>query len=118
MWHHCDTDNTIKVEKIQKRALRVILNDNESTYDDILPKTGQSLMYTYRLRSIVLETFKSVSKLNPSFLHDLFHVKDNVYNYEVENYWIKQELIQKYGIHTAISRGLLMEFLTFIHENV
>ena len=80
MWHHCDTDNTIKVEKIQKRALRVILNDYESTYDDILQNTGQSLMYTYRLRSIVLETFKSVSKLNPSFLHDLFHVKDSVYN--------------------------------------
>ena len=33
VWHNYDTENIIKIEKIQKRALRVILNDYQSSYD-------------------------------------------------------------------------------------
>ena len=44
----------MKDEKIQRRVLWVILNDYETTHDD-LQKTGQSPMYTSRLRSIVLK---------------------------------------------------------------
>ena len=33
VWHNCDTESTITIEKIQKRALRVILNDYQSSYD-------------------------------------------------------------------------------------
>ena len=71
VWHHCDV-NTIRVEKIQTRALPVILNDNKSPYNDLLQKTGQSLINTYTLRSVVFETVKGMSKLNPSFIHFIF----------------------------------------------
>ena len=58
VWHHCDTHNTIKVEKIKKRVLRVILNDYDSTYDELLQKTGQSLMYTSRWDQLSLKLLK------------------------------------------------------------
>ena len=72
VWHHCDSASAIKVEKIQKRALRVIMNDYESSYQDLLIKSGQPLMFVSRLRSIACEVYKSIHKLNPSFLHDQF----------------------------------------------
>ena len=62
-----NTENTIKIEKIQKRALRVIPHDYQSRYDELLDKIDQPLMYMSRLRNIVLETFKSVHKNQPSF---------------------------------------------------
>ena len=64
-WRHCDRDSTIKTEKIQKRALRSILNDYKLSHDDLLKTTGYSLIYSCRLISIVLETFKSVYKIEP-----------------------------------------------------
>ena len=37
-------------------------------------------MFISKLKTIALETFESVNKLNPSFLHSLFNVKDTNYN--------------------------------------
>ena len=68
----------MKKGKIEKRAQRVILND----FDELLDKIDQPLIYIYiyRLRNIVLETFKSVKKINPPFMKGLFEVKENKYN--------------------------------------
>ena len=101
------TDNPVKVQKIQMRALRVILNDYESIFDDLIEKTGQSLMFAYRLRSIVLVTFKSVTKLNPHFCMTYSMLKTMCTIYEVDNYWINPELMQKkYGIHAVRYQGV------------
>ena len=56
------------------------MNDYQSSYDELLDKIDQPLMYISRLRNIVLETFKSVRKINPPFMQDLFEVKENKYN--------------------------------------
>ena len=71
VWHHCDKENANKVERVQKRALRVVLNDYKSTYEELLMKAGQPLMFISRLKTIALETFKSVNKLNQSLLFTL-----------------------------------------------
>jgi hypothetical protein len=35
-WHICSKANTIKLEKIQERALRFIYEDYNSTYEELL----------------------------------------------------------------------------------
>ena len=101
VWHNCDTENTIKIEKIQKRALRVILNDYQSSYDELLDKIDQPLMYISRLRNIVMETFKSVNKINPPFMQDLFEVKENKYNLRGGILLDQPKFCtERYGIHT------------------
>ena len=55
-------------------------NDYQSSYDELLDKIDQPLMYVSRLRNIVLETLKNVHKINPSFMQDLFEEKENKYN--------------------------------------
>ena len=109
VWHNCDTENTIKIEKIQKRALRVILNDYQSSYDELLDKIDQPLMYISRLRNIVLETFKSVNKINTSFMQDLFEVKENKYNLR-GGILLDQPKVrtERYGIHTIRYQGALL----------
>ena len=106
VWHNCDTENTIKIEKIQKRALRVILNDYQSSYDELLDKIDQPLMYISRFRNIVLETFKSVNKINPPFMQDLFEVKENKYNLR-GGILLDQPKVctERYGIHTIRYQG-------------
>ena len=102
VWHTCDTENTIKIQKIQKRALRVILND----YDELLDKIDQPLMYISRLKNIVLETFKSVHKINPPFMQDLLEVKENEYNLR-GGILLDQPKVctERHGIHTIRYQG-------------
>ena len=106
VWHHCDASSAIKVEKIQKRALRVILNDYTSSYEELLVKSGQPLLFISRLRAIVLETYKSVNRLNPSFLHDLFLVNQNGYNLR-SGISLDQPRVrtEKYGIQSVRYQG-------------
>ena len=36
IWNYCSTKSIIKLEKINKRALRIVLNDDKCTYHDLL----------------------------------------------------------------------------------
>ena len=57
-----------KIEAIQKRALRFMLNDYESSYEDLLKKSGNSSMNLRRTRSLCIETYKTINSLNPGFV--------------------------------------------------
>ena len=38
VWHFCNKTNTEKLEKLQLRALRIVFNDFNSSYSDLLIK--------------------------------------------------------------------------------
>ena len=61
-----------KIENIQKRTLRFVLNDYISNYETILTKSNKCMMKVRRLRVSVLEVFRSVNKLNPGYIKSLF----------------------------------------------
>ena len=62
---------------IQKRALRFIHNDNNSSYESLLNNTRKSLMSVIRLRSLCVEIFKTVNNISPPFMKDIFCENDN-----------------------------------------
>ena len=72
VWHFCSKSSMRKIESIHKRALRFVLNDYESTYEILLEKTKNCTMEIKRLRTMVLEIFKTLHDQNPSFLKKLF----------------------------------------------
>ena len=63
-----------KIEAIQKRALRFMLNDYESSYEDLLKKSGNPSMNLRRTRSLCIEIYKTINKLNSEFMKNLFKV--------------------------------------------
>ena len=44
VWHFSACESIRKIEKIQKRCLRIILDDYHSDYDVLLRKTGKVTM--------------------------------------------------------------------------
>ena len=77
VWHFSSSKSLMKVEKIQKRALRFLHNDTETSYDNLLSKTNKNCMSIYRLRSLCIEVFKTINELNPSFMKDIFQLRIN-----------------------------------------
>ena len=63
-----------KIEAIQKRSLRFKVNDYESTYEDLLEKSGNRSMNLRRTRSLNIEIYKTINNLNPEFMKNLFKV--------------------------------------------
>ena len=63
-----------KIEAIQKRALSFMLNDYESSYEDLLKKSGNASINLRRTRSLCIEIYKAIDNLNAEFTKNLFKV--------------------------------------------
>ena len=48
-------------------------NDFDSDYKTLLDKSGKCPIEVKRLRTLGLEVFKSLNKLNPTFMEEIFH---------------------------------------------
>ena len=67
-----------KIEKIQKRCLRIILNDYESDYENVLRNSNNPTMEIRKLRTLTNEIFKVANEINPPYMKNIFTLKENV----------------------------------------
>ena len=96
----------LKLEKLQKRALRIIFNDYESNYDTLLQRSGRPLLYVSRLRAVALETYKTINKQNLQSLQDLFVPKENHYDLRNGSQMIQPKVRkEKYGLNSFRYQG-------------
>ena len=78
LWHFSNEDDTMKLEKIPKCELRLIFNDFESDYDDLLKRADRPLLYIRRLRAVGLETYHSLRMQNPHFYINCLFPNKNI----------------------------------------
>ena len=76
-WHFCSCESSQKIEKIQKCCLRLVLDDCESGYGNLIQKNGTTTMEIKRLRTLTTEIFKTISNINPSCMKNIFTPKTN-----------------------------------------
>ena len=53
VWHHCGKRNTAKIEKVNERALRYILNDTSASYQDLLERIRLPSLETRRIQDML-----------------------------------------------------------------
>ena len=101
IWHFCSKESQIKLEKIHKRALRVVLNDYTSSYTELLRMMKRPSLYVSRIKDILLDVYKTTNGTNPSFLCDLFTSSDIPYDVR-DPYILVQPKVrtEKYGKHS------------------
>ena len=61
-----------KIKVIQKRALRFMLHNYESYYEDLLKRSEKPGMNLRRTITLCTEIYKIINNLNPEFLKNLF----------------------------------------------
>lgn len=100
-WHFCSEKNTLKMEKIQERALRFVYNNYTINYEELLHLSKLPSLKVRRLRSIALETFKIINKNCPSYLYDLINIKKHQYSFRYSNTTeLPQVRTTRYGINS------------------
>ena len=83
VWYFSTSKSLQKVEKIQERALRCLHNDHVSSCKDLLLKSNRCTMLVSRQRKLCIEIFKTLKKLNPAFMNDIFSFRTS--NYSLQN---------------------------------
>jgi hypothetical protein len=79
IWHMCSISDSKKIEKVQERALRYVLNDFNDTYYNLLQRTSKSTLYLTRLRFLAMEIFKVLNDMSPMYMKNLFIKKQTIY---------------------------------------
>ena len=64
-----------KIENLQKRALRFLYKSCNTSYEDFLSKSNFSSKNVKRLRTLSVEIFKTLNNLNPSFMNEIFSLR-------------------------------------------
>ena len=77
VWHFSSCESIRKIEKIQKRYLRIILSDYESDYETLLRNSNKPTMEIRRLKTLAVEIFKTVNEINPPYMKNTFAPKEN-----------------------------------------
>ena len=65
-----------KTESLHKRALRFLLNDYVSLYEQLSEKSGKCNMKIRRLTFLCIEIYKKLNDLNPSFMKEIFEKRN------------------------------------------
>ena len=76
VWMFSSAKSLNRIENMQKRALRFLLDDYESTYEQLLNKASRSSTNINRLKTLCVEIYKTLNELNPSFRKNIFTVKE------------------------------------------
>ena len=67
------------IEDIQRRALRFVLCDYDSCYENLLTAASVPGIRINLLRCLAIEVFKCVNGLNPDYLNKMIHKKSSPY---------------------------------------
>ena len=72
IWYFSSAKPLLKIECIQKRALRFLYNDHVSLYEELLTKANSHYMNIYRLKILCIEIYKTINDLNPGYMNNIF----------------------------------------------
>jgi len=81
VWNFCGKKNIRCMEKLQERALRMVYNDQISTYEELLTRSNLKSLHVRNMKAIALQVFKCINSLGPKYLHDMFIPKCTKYNF-------------------------------------
>ena len=104
VWYFCSCKSSRKVEQIQKRCLRIILDDFTSDYETLLEKGNNSTTNLKRMKILATKIFKTIYNLNPSLMKDIFTSKINP-KVRTNNLIFKEKNTIKYGTKSLIALG-------------
>ena len=76
VWKFTSAQSLIKIGNLQKRALRFLLNDYGSTYEDLLEEYSYPHINLRGPRTLCLEIYKTLNKLNPGYMNDIFKLRN------------------------------------------
>jgi hypothetical protein len=102
VWHFCGKMNTMKIEKIQERALRTVYLDYYSSYENLLIKAKISTLKNVRFVNTVIVVFKIMNNLAPSYLDTLIETRNCKHNIRSGEMSLVLPSMSntKYGLHS------------------
>ena len=109
IWMFCGKTASKEIDRIHKRALRLVLNDFDSPFETLLRKANECTIHQRNLQKLMLEIYKCLHFENPSFMWEFFEEKDLTYNLRTQNLLrLPPTRTETYGSNSLSFRGSIL----------
>jgi len=105
VWHFCSAESMKKLERIQERTFRFLLDDYDSDYDQLLAKINKPTLEIRRLRLLATEIFKTINNLNAPYMKEVFMLNTRRSETASDRLVVQGQISMKYGTYTLRSLG-------------
>ena len=105
----CGKATNDKVNSVHKRALRVLLNDYTSSFEELLHRKEEMTIHDKNLQKLMPEVYRCMTSANPSFLWEFFNKKVLLYSLRIKNLLqLPSTRTKKYGSESLSFRGSII----------
>ena len=66
-----------RINKIHERALRIVYNDDHSSFDELLNRDGSFTIHEKNIQVLAIEIFKVINGLSPEIMKHVFPLKES-----------------------------------------
>ena len=71
-----------RINKIHERALGIVCNDHQCTFEQLLERDNSVTIYEKYLQKLTTEMFKMNNELSVQLVSEHFHFAENHYNFK------------------------------------
>ena len=95
-----------KINRLHERALRLVYNDNLSTFEQLLSTDKSFSVHHRNIQSLAIELYKVQNNLSPRFMNSIFKITDKRYNLRYNSTFRTSNIrTVYYGSETLSYRG-------------
>ena len=76
----CQRSSNTRINHLHERALRIVYNDNESTFEDLLKKDNSVSIHHKNIRLLGIELYKVKNNLSTHLMSGIFNLRNLDYN--------------------------------------
>ena len=80
IWIFCQRSSNTRINHLHERALRIVFNDNESTFEDLLQKDNSVSIHRKNIRLLCIELYKVKNNLSTHLMSEIFNLRNIDYN--------------------------------------
>ena len=106
VWMFCSRSCDNRINRIHEKALRIVYNDRQSSFDELLEKDNSVSIHTRNLQLLATEIYKIKHNLSPPLVRNLFQIVSSQYNLRRNTIFESHNVrTKKYGIQTLSYLG-------------
>ena len=100
IWMYCQRNCNNLINRIHERALRIAYNDYVSDFKLLLEKDNSVTIHERNIQNLSLEIYKTLNNLNPTFMNEIFYLKEHNYSTRKQNLVYPNPHTVTYGLES------------------